>query len=171
METNPTSERKELPPLSPAICSTVKALSIRQPWAWLIVNGWKNIENRNWNTSFRGRFLVHASKGMTAAEYEDAKNFALSINPKIPVPDFGQLERGGIVGDVELATTILVDDIAGQFADTRDYKNASKEDRHEWQNSKWLVGQFGFCLRCARTMPFQPVKGALGFFNPWNDPR
>lgn len=35
------------------------ALSIRQPWAWLIVNGFKDIENRDWATPFRGRFLVH----------------------------------------------------------------------------------------------------------------
>lgn len=30
-------------------------LSIRQPWAWLIVNGYKDIENRTWPTHFRGK--------------------------------------------------------------------------------------------------------------------
>src|SRR3990167_9411398 len=48
----------------------MKALSIRQPWAWLILHAGKDIENRGWPTSFRGRFLIHASKGMTRAEYE-----------------------------------------------------------------------------------------------------
>jgi hypothetical protein len=38
----------------------MKALSIRQPWAWLIVHGVKDVENRTWRTNFRGRFLVHA---------------------------------------------------------------------------------------------------------------
>jgi hypothetical protein len=38
----------------------VKALSIRQPWAWLIANGHKDIENRSWNTNYRGAFLIHA---------------------------------------------------------------------------------------------------------------
>jgi hypothetical protein len=38
------------------------ALSIRQPWAWLIVNGYKDIENRSWPTPFRGRVLIHAGK-------------------------------------------------------------------------------------------------------------
>jgi len=42
--------------------SPVYALSIRQPWAWLIVNGWKDIENREWSTRFRGRLLIHAGK-------------------------------------------------------------------------------------------------------------
>jgi hypothetical protein len=47
----------------------MKALSIRQPWAWLIVNGYKDIENRSWATKFRGPVLIHAAKGMTGAEY------------------------------------------------------------------------------------------------------
>jgi hypothetical protein len=55
----------------------MKALSIRQPWAWLIVKGYKDIENRTWATKLRGRVFVHASKGMTRAEYEDAADLAL----------------------------------------------------------------------------------------------
>ncbi|AWI90326.1 hypothetical protein C0214_19955 [Methylobacterium sp. DM1] len=35
----------------------VKALSIMQPWAWLIVNGHKDIENRDWRGHFRGPAL------------------------------------------------------------------------------------------------------------------
>ena len=38
----------------------MKALSIKQPWAWLIVNGFKDIENRTWRTKIRGEFLIHA---------------------------------------------------------------------------------------------------------------
>jgi len=40
----------------------MKAISIRQPYAYLIVNGHKDIENRNWKTKLRGRVLVHASQ-------------------------------------------------------------------------------------------------------------
>lgn len=50
----------------------MKAISIRQPWASLIVLGIKDIENRSWPTSQRGIVLVHASKGMTRSEHEDA---------------------------------------------------------------------------------------------------
>ena len=32
----------------------MKALSIRQPWAWAIINAGKDIENRQWPTKFRG---------------------------------------------------------------------------------------------------------------------
>ena len=40
----------------------MKALSIKQPFATLIMNGLKDREHRSWNTKFRGRFIVHASK-------------------------------------------------------------------------------------------------------------
>lgn len=47
----------------------MKALSIRQPWAWLIVNGYKSIENRTWNTRIRGTILIHAGKGFDKEGY------------------------------------------------------------------------------------------------------
>lgn len=40
----------------------VKAISIRQPWAGLTVNGWKRIETRNWQTKHRGQIAIHVSK-------------------------------------------------------------------------------------------------------------
>jgi len=35
------------------------AISIRQPWAWLIVHGYKSIENRSWQSQPRGRIWIH----------------------------------------------------------------------------------------------------------------
>ena len=40
----------------------MKCLSLKQPYAELVVSGKKTIELRKWNTKFRGEFLVHASK-------------------------------------------------------------------------------------------------------------
>jgi hypothetical protein len=42
----------------------MKCLSLKQPYAELLISGKKTIELRNWNTSFRGKFLVHASKSI-----------------------------------------------------------------------------------------------------------
>jgi hypothetical protein len=39
----------------------MKCLSLKQPYAELLISGKKTIELRKWNTSFRGKFLVHAS--------------------------------------------------------------------------------------------------------------
>lgn len=121
----------------------MKALSIRQPWAWLIVSGYKDIENRSWPTRLRGEVLVHASKGMTRAEYDDV-DLMLALDERlqyIRLPPFDQLERGGIVGKVT---------ISGCIAASR---------------SPWFFGKYGFELRDAKQVPFAPFKGALGFFD------
>ena len=39
-----------------------KTLSVRQPWADLIISGTKDIENRTWSTVYRGRLFIHASR-------------------------------------------------------------------------------------------------------------
>lgn len=116
----------------------MKALSIKQPWAWLIIHGGKDIENRTWHTKLRGRFLVHASQGMTKDEYADAYRFALSIG--VRCPRFEDLERGGIVGSVELVDSV------------------------DTSSSPWYVGAKGFVLRDPQPLPFTPLKGRLQFF-------
>jgi len=56
------------------------ALSVRQPWAWAIIHAGKDIENRSWQAvnhglRQRGRIAIHAAKGMTNAEYSEAREF------------------------------------------------------------------------------------------------
>lgn len=116
----------------------MKALSIRQPWAWLIIHGGKDIENRTWHTKFRGRFLVHASKGMTRAEYNAASWVAGPIGVRLP--PFEKLQRGGIIGSVELVDSV------------------------DNSPSPWYMGEKGFVLRDPQPLPFQPYKGRLQFF-------
>src|SRR5216683_3431530 len=49
----------------------MKALSIQQPFAWLIVNGYKDIENRTWNTNYKGFVLIHAGKQVDGTFFAD----------------------------------------------------------------------------------------------------
>lgn len=116
-------------------------LSIRQPWAWLILNAGKDIENRNWPTQFRGRFLIHAGKGMTREEYGNACYTLEEVNPRIVLPAFEMLARGGIVGSVELVDCVTDSE------------------------SGWFFGDYGFVLRDPQPMVFEPMKGRLGFFD------
>ena len=41
----------------------MKALTIKEPWASLIINGYKEYEFRSWKTNYRGKILIHAGKG------------------------------------------------------------------------------------------------------------
>jgi hypothetical protein len=115
-----------------------KALSIRQPWAWLIVHGYKRYENRTWSTKLRGEILIHAGKSFDRAGYAWVRdNF-----PEIDMPLPQQFPRGGIVGK----------------ADLWEVATAS--------SSPWFTGPFGFCLAHAEPLPFAPSAGKLGFFTP-----
>jgi hypothetical protein len=121
----------------------MKALSIKQPWAWLIIHGGKDLENRTWHTKHRGRFLVHASKGMTRQEYCDALDLVLhigDIDVMRAFPMFHDLQRGGIIGSVELVDSL------------------------DHSDSPWYMGQKGFVLRDPKPLPFTPIKGRLQFF-------
>lgn len=130
----------------------MKALSIRQPWAWAILHAGKDIENRAWSgrhpgLRFRGAFLIHAAKGMTRDEYEDflATVHDISLEHRfangLTLPAFASLPRGGIVG----------------VADVVDVISASA--------SPWFFGPVGLVLANARPLPFREVKGQLGFFD------
>ena len=110
-------------------------LSIKQPFAWLIVSGAKDVENRDWPTRFRGEFYVHAGK------YRPSESELREIEAEFHCTiDRSALEFGGIIG-----ATSLVDCV----------------DSHE---SKWFVGDYGFVLRDSRSVPFTPLRGRLGFF-------
>ena len=115
-------------------------LSVRQPWAWLIVNGWKNVENRTRRTNVRGRILIHASKTMTRDDYEACELFLMATGMNIPLPEAPLLLQGGIVGE----TTIL--------------------DCVDQHTSEWFCGPWGYVLASSKPLPFRPCKGSLGFF-------
>ncbi|MDX6480321.1 MAG: hypothetical protein QOG85_831 [Gaiellaceae bacterium] len=150
----------------------MKALSLRQPWAWAVIHGGKRVENRVWNTKFRGSFLIHASAGCTAWEYVEATRWmadrglvrmpghALGAMEEIllrvadvdlealPVmPPLRELARGGIVGRARLAD-VLAPAIDGQ-------------PRRPWH----MPEQYGFVLEDVLELDFRPVKGNRRWFN------
>lgn len=118
----------------------MRTLSIRQPWAWLIVNGHKDVENRDWTTAWRGPLLIHASKTLVQRNYrEEADSVADEFG--IEVPALEVIERGGIVGVARLVDCVV------------DHP------------SRWFTGEVGLVLADARPLPLHPCKGALGFFH------
>ena len=70
----------------------LRALSVAQPWAWLICGGFKDVENRSWRTSYRGPLLIHAGMKVRSAD-------AVQLNGIVP-PE--ELQPGGIVGIADL---------------------------------------------------------------------
>lgn len=120
-------------------------ISVRQPWAWLIMHGGKDIENRSWPTKVRGRVFIHAAKGVIKRDWKDAWDFVRHVAPDVwnracQEIKAGTIERGGIIGSVEIVDCV------------------------DQSDSPWYMGQYGFVLRDPEPMPFEPMKGRLGFF-------
>ncbi len=91
----------------------MKTLSVKQPWAWLICSGIKDIENRTWPTKFRGRVLIHASakevKGTmqevyTGEQRQELTHLALNHGFR-----FGENTKitSSIIGSVEIVDCVL----------------------------------------------------------------
>lgn len=78
------------------ITPELKALSIHGPWAWAILAGHKRVENRSWNTSYRGRLAIHAGRSRDSDERATALFRSLGID----YPD--EFPRGAILGTVDL---------------------------------------------------------------------
>lgn len=121
-----------------------KALSIRQPWAWAIINAGKDIENRSWRTKYRGPVCIHAAKGMTLGEWDEAGYFMFRTLGIIP-PQKPDVHMGGIIGVVDIIDCV------------------------SQSESPWFFGDYGFVLTNHRPVDFIPCRGKLGFFD-WRSP-
>jgi hypothetical protein len=119
----------------------MKILSIKQPWASLIVTGGtnvqtgaielKDVENRTWTTRYRGPVLVHASgraDAITPDEIE--RRFGVRLPSQLPL--------GGVIGVTEIVDCVRT------------------------HPSKWYApGCCAFVLASSRALPFVRWKGAL----------
>jgi hypothetical protein len=111
------------------------ALSIRQPWAWFIINGYKDIENRTWSTKYRGFFYVHA--GLT---FDEDGYDLIKAKFRISMPRPTEFERGGLIGIVKLIDCVTS------------------------HKSPWFEGPFGFILSDPQPIEFIRLAGRLRFF-------
>jgi hypothetical protein len=135
---------KYLKPCAPIVSWTpnfaeLPALSVRQPWAWLIVNGLKDVENRPRRTHYRGSLLIHA--GLNLDSYTEENIYWLNKKFGVQIPT--DLDTGGILGVVDVIDCV------------------------ESHKSKWFnKGNFGWVLTNPHRLIFRPCKGALGLFRP-----
>ena len=137
----------------------MKALSIKQPWAWLICAGYKDVENRTWYIHMPPllnypatprRIYVHAGKefdydswcDMISGLVPGAGQCQLTLKERFQAGNGDHL-LGAIIGEVDI--TGCVDE----------------------SDSPWFVGPYGFTLDNAvlYAKPI-PCKGRLGFFQP-----
>jgi hypothetical protein len=132
------------------------ALSLTQPWGHAILHLGKNVENRTWNTRFRGSFWLHASKGCKRDEYALTCERILALaglSDRNLLPTFDECDRGGIIGMARISDVMRPRDDLTLFSEPR----ANAERWH-------FPSQFGFVLADIKPSKFVPCLGALGFW-------
>ena len=127
----------------------MKALSLRQPYAELILQGKKTMESRLWKTKYRGEFLIHASV-----------NVALGACKKFGF-DPEKLTRGFIVGEAVLVS-VKEYPTDEEYLKDSDKHLGSKEGLEEfgWAGKK----KYGFLLENVKKIEPVQFKGQLNFF-------
>lgn len=129
----------------------MKALSIQQPWAWFIVNGYKDIENRSWPTKYRGPVLIHAGKKFDKEGWEYIQSAFSSLT------DAAAVERLKAQGNI---TPREIMQLCGGVVGIAEIVDCVTESE-----SPWFFGEYGFLIRNAKPLPFYPCRGQLGFFD------
>jgi hypothetical protein len=124
------------------------ALSIKQPWAALLIHGVKTIEIRRWPTRRRGRVLIHAARIPDGREQ----------GWKLVTPEIQETAKlcGGIIGAAELVRCITYRDPNAFVADQQQHLNDP-----DWFRPPLL---YGFHFTGMERLPFRRFAGNVRFF-------
>jgi len=127
----------------------MKVLTIKQPWATLIAEGYKEYEFRTWKTNFRGEFLIHAGKGI---DKEAMKRFEY-LHLEYPL--------GSIIAKATLTDCVKVDDELREVLAKKDstiYKGVISKTSIDWDG-------YGFQLKNIEKIEPISVNGKLSFWD------
>lgn len=113
------------------------ALTIRQPWAWAVVAGHKDVENRSWPTNYRGTLYIHAAK-----RHEAHADDVLALDHGLRLPP--SLVYGALIGTVEIVDCV-------------------RDSDSEWARR----GMYHWVLRRPHRLVHPiPCRGHRGLFHP-----
>ena len=122
----------------------MKALTIKQPWAQLIIEGYKKYEFRSWKTKYRGKILIHAGMSLERAMANRFKDYNLEYT------------NGAIIGEAVIEDCILVDE---EFNEKLKNINPLVYGHNHINNYAWKLGNI---IKYEKPIP---VKGQLGLWN------
>jgi hypothetical protein len=143
------------------------AQSFLQPWLWLLLKGFKDVENRDqppWAKALGQRIALHASRGWD----DDAVGFARELVSDQVANLTAAAPRGAIVGTAVLAGAVLVrptDDTCDHLQEVRRVGDLSDDQVKRVLESKWTFGKWGLVYVDRRELVEPvPCRGALGYW-------
>ena len=126
----------------------MKALTVKNPWAWAIIQGGKDVENRSRATKYRGQLYIHAGK----AHSQEGVDF-LTSRGQWPAHMAGT--NGMVIGTVDVIGCHHADDCPGpDYADNGACSDWAMANHYHWvlANPRPLANPF-------------PLQGKLGIWN------
>jgi activating signal cointegrator 1 len=90
----------------------MKALSLYQPFATLVVLGKKRCETRGWHTEYRGPLLIHASRTFPEAARELCRREPVRrLLTDAGIRDSSDLRRGALLGTVHVRNCVPAEEV------------------------------------------------------------
>ncbi len=134
----------------------MRALTLTQPWASLIIWGEKFFETRSWPTKYRGPIAIHAAKGFPYRVKQLARSLEpfRSILAKHGITDPDQLPTGAILGVTSIASCDRTEAIREKLSPL------------EIQFGDYSDGRYAFCTGTVRKCHTPvPCPGALAIWH------
>lgn len=143
----------------------MKAITIWQPWADLIITGSKHYETRSRPTNYRGEIAIHAAKfhaiphsvyaeiaeAIGIEHYEKSSLHAAEIgSPVIPF--------GAIIGTVYLSDCVKVEAVRGDLAKKELALGDYSDGRYAWRLTHPVIFEHPIPIRGKQGLWEAPVK-------------
>ena len=127
----------------------MKVISIKEPFATLIMKKMKLIETRSWKTNYRGELYIHASGKSLAKEYLN-NQYVFEL-----IKDL-DMNYGNIICKVNLVDCIYMDE---------KFLKKIKKNKQEYNLGKYELGRYAWVFE--DIVPITPIE-AKGKLNIWN---
>lgn len=149
----------------------MKALSLWQPWASLIVIGAKRFETRSWSTAYRGQLLIHAAKHFTREEAETCHDDPFNkVLDNAGYHTCNDIPRGCLLGVADLIQCYLCTDYWLEYLNYTPFKPKYELSKLELSFGDFYPGRFAWQLANIRRFPTPiPYTGHQGLFNVPDD--
>ncbi len=137
---------------------SLRALSVRQPWASLLALGIKRYETRSWSTGYRGWLALHTSQDRTRTEATESASAILGALLETGEHDAAVDLWGGWQRRGEFIALLRLDGC--------ERTEAADVHPEERMVGDWTPGRWAW--RVGVSVPIRPIKarGALGLWTP-----
>lgn len=111
----------------------MKALTLWQPWASLVILGHKRFETRGWSTRYRGQLAIHASAGEPREARDAGRELLAELRRRFRIELPEKLPRGAVLGTVHVDLVLPVARVVERDDPAEILMGNYSEGRYAWK--------------------------------------